>query len=142
MITHSFIAINYELLSRFQHSLGSRLGCDVWLVGGGTVQAPKRAVSRRHRTGEENVEITVKMAKSDAWPARWFFNWHRNMGNFDESVWNCAHSIMPKTPFGGGSGSATDVESLLTLHGVLCAFLVSLSIGFEANLAAASTERR
>ena len=63
------------------------------------------------------------------------------MGNFDESVWNCAHSIMPKTPFGGGSGSATDVESLLTLHGVLCAFLVSLSIGFEANLAAASTER-
>ena len=48
---------------------------------------------------------------------------------------------MPKTPFGGGSGSATDVESLLTLHGVLCAFLVSLSIGFEANLAPASTER-
>ena len=48
---------------------------------------------------------------------------------------------MVKTLFGGGSGSANDVESLLTLHGVLCAFLVSLSIGFEANLAAASTER-
>ena len=30
--------------------------------------------------------------------------------------------IMAKTLFGGGSGSATDVESLLTLHGVLCAF--------------------
>lgn len=48
---------------------------------------------------------------------------------------------MGKKLFGGGSGSAEDVESLLTLHGVLCAFLVSLSIGFEANLAAASTER-
>ena len=39
-----------------------------------------------------------------------------------------------------GSG-ANDVESLLTLHGVLCAFLVSVSIGFEASLAPASTER-
>ena len=39
-----------------------------------------------------------------------------------------------------GSG-ANDVESLLTLHGVLCAFLVSISIGFEAHLAPASMER-
>ena len=45
----------------------------------------------------------------------------------------------------GGKGKATasenDVESLLTLHGILCAFLVSISLGMEAGLAPAATSR-
>ena len=41
----------------------------------------------------------------------------------------------------GASASENDVESLLTLHGILCAFLVSISLGIELGVAPAAMDR-